>query len=390
MFGRDIPTGFGQNNPPVGDAYSRFHFKEERQFLQLLKLQGQPYNEDEVNHLQSLLATARRRIIFDYMGDGSTRENLGFQIVGTGLANDFTVKGGTNAHATGESMRDAGRIYVEGYPVVMFDDGGATWDDKLADQLYSALDAGRKAGDTPVTLGLGTWQDEVYIEFTVVEKDENDYADLVNPDLDQTTMRAAEIDWKVGYASNDVTPATEYDVPTKTWTYRKRLAVINRTDSVDEIDAADVVDDRLNRWWMEHGPNGEHLFDIAGFGFEFIQNIFRANAVGLEASATTEYTYDANDNIDTWRITDDGTDSDNFRAEGSFTYDANANITQAVSYMADTYGFEGGDTPPEPGVGVSNRAIMVQDDYTYDGLNRITKVERTVTLTTHTFFTIFV
>jgi hypothetical protein len=376
-----IPPGFGAGNPPVGAGFSRFNFVEEKNYHQMLKLQGKPYNEDEVNELQARILHKLRRHVFDFMGDGSTRENLGFQIVGDGSANDFTIKGGAQPHPTGDSLRDAGRIFLDGFQIVLHVATATrtTFDQQIADIKYSDLlaDVPARAPDGALSTPVGADRlDEVFLEFQMDEITNADDPDLQNPDIGINTVRMVAMDWKIRVAEGGTTPETEFDAVNKLWKYRLKLAELDRKDGQAAINANEVTDFRLNRWWKEHGPSGEHLLNVPGYTFQFFQNIVRAAGVGLDANFDIEYDYDATSGLLLrWKMTDDGVLAVNFKGEGSYTYDSENNLTQAVSYFADTFGLE------------AQNAIKVTDDFVYSGVPKnLVSQSRVSIFEAHTFF----
>jgi len=378
-----IPTGFGVGNPPVGSAFSRFNFVEEKNYHQMLKLQGQPYNEDEINELQARILHKLRRHIFDFMGDGSTRENLGFQIVGDGSSNDFIIKGGVDPHPTGRSMRDAGRIFMDGYQIALFIETASrtTFTQQISDIDYTTLlaDVPARAPDGALnTPAGGDRTDEVYLEFQLDEITNAEDPDLQNPAIAINTVRMAAKDWKIRVAEGGTTPETEFDAPSKLWIYRLKLAEIARFDGQAAINADDVTDFRLNRWWREHSENGRHLLSVPGFASTFYENQIRGSALDLEGNYHVKYDYDPTTRrLLRWKITDDGNDltAVNFVAEGEHTYNAQGQIITSTSYYKDTTGEEAANS------------IKIVDSDVYSGVPSLLESEqRVVTFENHTFY----
>lgn len=92
---------------------SRNMYDERKRHIQLVLQQGVPWVDADVNDGQQITYNLLRRVQ-QLLGDGSP--NNGFQIVGTGATNDFTIKGG------GGTLDSAGQMYVKGLGAFLISD----------------------------------------------------------------------------------------------------------------------------------------------------------------------------------------------------------------------------------------------------------------------------
>ncbi|RMD87199.1 MAG: tail fiber protein [Calditrichaeota bacterium] len=94
--------------------YSRNMFDERNRYLQSLVQQGIPWVDADDNDYRDIVLTLYRRQNQVIIGNASP--NDGFKIVGTGLNNDFVIKGGDG------TPDGSGRIFVEGYMPFLLSD----------------------------------------------------------------------------------------------------------------------------------------------------------------------------------------------------------------------------------------------------------------------------
>lgn len=199
--------------------YSRFTFDESDLYLHMLKMQGVPVLDDEFNLMQEILFTAIRRITLATFGEGSI--DNGFKIVGTSASNNFTIKGGNG------TIDGAGRIFVNGYPVLL-----------QSDTTYSAQPISQAALTTPG----GARTDQVYLDAWLDEIDSTDDADILDPSLGSETSRRLKLFWAVKVVEGSTMPASFTD-GTNIRHNTMLLAKINRTATAT-ITAEMVVDMR--------------------------------------------------------------------------------------------------------------------------------------------------
>src|SRR4029079_18135017 len=89
--------------------------------------QGVPIVDADVNELDDIRKFELRAFLKWFVGDGVPEGNNGFQLTGTGIANDFTVRVGAPPAAGGAAdldiaLRNVGRIIVDGLDVVILAD----------------------------------------------------------------------------------------------------------------------------------------------------------------------------------------------------------------------------------------------------------------------------
>lgn len=223
-----------------GGDYSRFSFDELKRYYLMLKEQGKGVLDDEFNVLQEILLTLLRRIVIDSFGNGAIGD--GFKIVGTGAANDFTIKGGDGT-ASG-----AGRIYESGYRVIL-----------PSDTTYSGQETPGPALTTPA----GPRTDKVYLDIWLDEVGPAGDAEIIDPVLGMETSRRLKLYWQVKVTEGGATPAAYVDANNRQH-YTRMLATLNRTAQA-AIDAGMVVDERpLLRSMLEHETEHQTLITASG------------------------------------------------------------------------------------------------------------------------------
>jgi hypothetical protein len=199
--------------------YSRFTFDEAKRYLMMLKEQGVPILDDELNLMQEISLTALRRTVQDAVGDGSP--NDGCKIVGTGAANNFTIKGGGGAADT------AGHYYVAGYLVAL-----------PSDTTYS----GQEVAQATLTTPGGARTDEVYLDVWLDEIDGTEDTGIVDPTLAVETSRRLKLMWAVKVSEGGAVPP-DYTDGNGIRHHTSWLATLARTATA-AIDAGMVTDRR--------------------------------------------------------------------------------------------------------------------------------------------------
>ncbi|HET8550950.1 MAG TPA: DUF6519 domain-containing protein [Gammaproteobacteria bacterium] len=200
-------------------VYSRFSFDEAARYFYMLKEEGKPLLDDELNLMQDILLTFLRRFIVDAFGNGAAGD--AFKIVGTGADNDFTITGGDG------TLDGAGRIYVDGLMLLL-----------ESDVAYS----GQERPGAALTTPGANRSDAVYLDMWLDEVGPDDDASIVDPTMAIETSRRLKLFYQVLVAEGSVTPAAYTDANNaRHHTYH--LATINRTAQA-AIDAGMVVDAR--------------------------------------------------------------------------------------------------------------------------------------------------
>jgi hypothetical protein len=220
--------------------YSRFTYDETKRYALMLKEQGVPVLDDEFNLLQEVLLTFFRRFVVDSGGSGVT--NGGFKVVGTGASNDFTIKGGDG------TLDGAGRIYVNGWPILL-----------ESDTTYSGQE---KPGDSLTTPSKAR-TDEVYIDVYFDEVGPASDGEIKDPVIGEETSRRLKLYYQVLVSEGSVTPSDYVDASNRQhWTYH--LATLARTAQA-AIDANMVTDKRtvLGAQWAKVNGDSAERFSVA-------------------------------------------------------------------------------------------------------------------------------
>ncbi|MGR9106746.1 MAG: hypothetical protein ACU843_07420 [Gammaproteobacteria bacterium] len=202
-----------------GGNYSRFSYDESKQHLLMLKEQGVPLLDDELNLAQEILLNLIRRSNLEAFGEGTRTD--GFKIVGTGATNDFTITGGDG------STEGAGRIFVSGYPVML-----------ASDTTYST----QPVSQSPLTTPALPRTDEVYLDVWLDEIDSIADPTIVDPSIAIETNRRLGLNWAVKVAEGSTTPPSYTDGDNLRH-HTLHIATLNRTTSA-AIDSGMVVDKR--------------------------------------------------------------------------------------------------------------------------------------------------
>ncbi len=193
--------------------YSRFSYDEAKQYFYVLKEQGVPLLDDEINFLQEANITFIRRLISSLIGDGSA--DSGFKIDGTGATNDFTIK--------------AGNLVRDGWLVNL-----------ASDTTYGAQPQSQAALTTP---SGSNRTDEVYIDFWFEEIDNVEDSNIVDPVLTTRTSCRLQLTWAVKVAEGSTVPV-EYTDGQNKYHWILKLATLNRLDADATITASMVVEER--------------------------------------------------------------------------------------------------------------------------------------------------
>jgi hypothetical protein len=200
-----------QLNTTHTGSYSRFSYDETKRYVMVLKEQGVPLLDDEINAPQEMILTELRRSIKALVGDGSP--DAGFKIVGDGSVNDFNISAGT--------------IFIDG------------WRLKLTTGCkYSTQELTEPGLTTPSVART----DKVYLDLYLDEVDDTDDSDIVDPVLLTRTSCRWKIYYAVKVAEGSTTPVSGNDVNNRYHWYYK-LATIART-ATSAINAGMVTDER--------------------------------------------------------------------------------------------------------------------------------------------------
>ncbi|MGR9106747.1 MAG: hypothetical protein ACU843_07425 [Gammaproteobacteria bacterium] len=242
-----------------GGDYSRFSYDELKQYMFLLAEQGAPQLDDEINVFQETILNVLRRSNQESIGEG-TRFG-GFQVVGTGATNDFTIKGGDG------TIDGAGRVFVAGYPVTL-----------SSDTTYSGQPVAQSALTTPAVPRI----DEVYIDAWLDEVDPVADPSLIDPVIGFETSRRLGLNWAVKVAEGTTAPAAYTDANNLRH-YTLVLAAINRTAS-PTIDAGMVSDTRYQSLRGVYDPRVAWIIQHVGL-VEDITNLDQGHTAILESTS---------------------------------------------------------------------------------------------------------
>ncbi len=204
-----------------GGDYSRFTFDEQRRYYAMLKERGRAVLDDEFNVLQDMLLTFIRRSVSDISGSSGSPNN-GFRIVGSGLANNFTITGG------GGTVDTAGVLYVGGLRLIL-----------PSDITYLTQEIAGPALTPPPS---GTRADTVYCDAWLDEVGPSADPSMVDPTLNEETSRRLRLRYMIRVAQGAAEPAPYVD-SSGLQHFIAPLATINRTTSA-LINTLDVVDRR--------------------------------------------------------------------------------------------------------------------------------------------------
>ena len=191
---------------------SRLSFDFSKSHIMALKEQGVPLLDDEINFLQEAQLALLRQAMRTVVGDGSP--DNGFKIVGTGAANDFTIK--------------AGNILVDGWVVKL-----------AADTSYSAQPVAQAGLTTPG----GARTDLAYLDIWLDEIDQAEDVTIVDPTLGTRTSTRLKLFWAVKVAEGVSVPASGMD-GNNLYHWRYQIASLART-AVAAIGAGIVTDSRV-------------------------------------------------------------------------------------------------------------------------------------------------
>ena len=189
-------------------SISRDTFNGAKHYDKLVFQRDKALVDAELNELQDINRLKMRKIVANALV-GSP--NLGFKIVGSSLANDFTIK--------------AGDLFAKGFVCA-----------KEADELYSAQ-ADYQTGRPPLTTPGGARTDIVYLHIFEDEIDSTEDANIKDPTLAVETAVRTRLRFRVRVAEGGSMPVDD----ATNWYFQ--LAVMNRTAQAN-IDAGMVADSR--------------------------------------------------------------------------------------------------------------------------------------------------
>ena len=133
--------------------YSRNLFDENKRYVQRRVQQGIPWVDADDNDLEQGHYNMLRRVQ-QLFGNGAVRE--GFRCIGTGAANDFTIKGG------GGTAETAGRFFLEGHGCLLYSDtqyknDGSVEDGRSIQPRITAIEYQSGSNTTLVTDSAANW-----------------------------------------------------------------------------------------------------------------------------------------------------------------------------------------------------------------------------------------
>lgn len=207
MGGETLPIGTGWSG-----NYSRSSYDPAKAYVMVLKEQGVPLLDDELNHMQLAQIDLLRKGFATICGDGAF--GTGLQVVGTGAINDFTIKAGT--------------LLVDGWMIKT--NGDITYNTQPIAQATLTMPGTNRT-------------DEVYLEIWLDEINSIEDTSIVDPTLGTRTSCRLKLKWSVKVAEGTAVPASGLDVGSNTYYWRYRTATIYRT-AINTITAEMVTDRR--------------------------------------------------------------------------------------------------------------------------------------------------
>ena len=192
--------------------YSRFSYDDDKNDILVLKEQGRPWLDDEINASQEMLVQRFRRMLQAFLADGSPDD--GFKIVGTGAVNNFDVL--------------AGNIHVQGWIQYL-----------AANTTFVGQPEAQLALSTPVA----DRTDIVYLDTWYAEVNGVDDPTIIDPVIGARTSCRLRLFWAVKVAEGLAMPADGLD-ELETYHWRYQLATLNRLAGNNTITAGMVQDNR--------------------------------------------------------------------------------------------------------------------------------------------------
>lgn len=228
-------------------------FKPLSTYVNVRIQQGVPIVDADVNELDDIRKFELRAFLKWFVGDGVPEGNNGFQIVGGGLADDFTVKAGAPPAAVGAAeidvaLRHVGRIIVDGLDLIITADvrfakqplhetvpGAAALAAKLGVPVVAKLTA--PAADGVVCAYLDLWE-------RLVTPDEK--PELIHPGLGVESCARTRREWVVRVRTGLTAPVPGDPDHLPGHTY-SALATVQRRKNDAKVQPGDVTDRRQRR-----------------------------------------------------------------------------------------------------------------------------------------------
>lgn len=206
------------------------NFSEAKRYMNLLHQQGRGIWNVDMNELMDVDLTRTRRLAIDLYGF-KTAIGDAFKCVGTGAANDFTVKGG------GGTLATALRFYLQGYPCLIVSDTTYSGQNAALNDSLATAPAALSAPGAPRT-------DEVYLDVSLKEVDGVSDAPLIPPTLVDSVTRRLRLITEVKVAVGPSTTPADFVDGGGVQHYTVKLATLSRFAAQAAINAPDLVDAR--------------------------------------------------------------------------------------------------------------------------------------------------
>ncbi|MFA6052262.1 MAG: DUF6519 domain-containing protein [Methylobacter sp.] len=191
-----------------------------RHYIGVRMQQGVPVLDADLNELDDIRNNEVKTLLRYFIGNGVPANNMGFEISGSGAANDFTI--------------NTGLIMVEGHIVI--NPGVMTYLTQPEAATLPALTMPNGGVDRFDLVYLDVWEQETGAEDTV-NADER----IVNPHIGIETARRLERRWAVCVAQNVQALADVNYEPNHSYA---ALALLQRMSGVAAINDAMVIDQR--------------------------------------------------------------------------------------------------------------------------------------------------
>ncbi len=224
-------------------------FDPNKRYVSVRLQQGVPLVDADWNELQDALMFATQAMARWFLGNGVPKANNGFQVNGTGLANDFVILSGVTGPA--DPLKNAGRCLVDGLEVFITADLNFTGQPLHESHGAAADTEAAKVGAPKITalatpLANGTVVAYLDVWERLVSPTED--AGLILPGLGVESCARTKREWAVRVRSGSSAPQASDGLPDyQPGHHYYALATIVRRNGDPLVNSADVSDVRQLR-----------------------------------------------------------------------------------------------------------------------------------------------
>jgi hypothetical protein len=223
--------------------FSRDTFDQLKHYVGVRLQQGVPLVDADWNEQEDIRKHELRTFLKWFVGNGVPKGNDGFRIIPLeGIANDFTIKGGTT--------EQPGYCLVEGWDALIEQDINYTHQ-----PLYNKNTLAQEWGVEPLKPlsppSSGERSDTVYLDVWEREVNAQEDGDLVNPAIGIETCVRLKREWVVRVAEG----ITGLPTPKEGHVYYP-IARLNRKANLSTIPAGDILDIRQTGLSLQHNIRG--------------------------------------------------------------------------------------------------------------------------------------